>query len=259
VDVDPAPKFFWLEGARMSSQVIDEVEMEPQENIARVSSSPDNEFHYRPVSSLAVCSLVLGLLSLVGIFLWIMLPVAVLTVILGGIAILSIRRWQGEYTGTGVAIAGIFFGAVTLLAGTGVQVHAFQHEVPPGFTRISFIKDISAKPFVSDRNGAKVNPDVEALVGQKVFFKGFVYPTDQYVGLTSFLLLKDSKECCFGGKPALTDKVGCIMQGGKSTNYYAGRVSVAGTFRINPNFHEDALEALYILECEIVEPSHSDF
>ena len=243
----------------MSSQVIDEVAMEPQESFARVSSSPDNEFHYRPVSSLAVCSLVLGLLSLVGIFLWIMLPVAVLTVVLGGIAILSIRRWQGEYTGTGVAIAGIFFGAVTLVAGTGVQVHAFKHEVPPGFTRISFIKDISAKPFVSDRLGTKVNPDVEALVGKKVFFKGFVFPGSQYVGLTSFLLLKDSKECCFGGKPALTDKVGCIMQGGKTTNYYAGRVSVAGTFRINPKFDGSEEESLYILECEIVEPSHSDF
>ena len=68
-------------GKSMSNQVIDEVDMEPQESFARVSSSPDNEFHYRPVSSLAVCSLVLGLLSLLGIFLWPMLPVALLGVI----------------------------------------------------------------------------------------------------------------------------------------------------------------------------------
>ena len=135
----------------MSNQVIDEVEMEPQESFVRTSTSEDNEFNYRPVSSLAVCSLVLGLLSLVGIFLWIMLPVAVLTVILGGIAILSIRRWKGEYTGTGVAVAGIFFGSVTLVAGTFVQIQAFQHEVPAGYTRISFVKDISAKEFVTDR------------------------------------------------------------------------------------------------------------
>lgn len=243
----------------MSNQVIDEVEMEPQESFVRASHSEDNEFNYRPVSSLAVCSLVLGLLSLIGIFLWIMLPVALLSVVLGGIAILSIRRWKGEYTGTGVAIAGIFFGSVTLVAGTLVQVHAFKHEVPEGYTRISFIKDISAKDFVTDRHGAKVHPEVEAIVGKKVFFKGFVFPTDKSSGLTSFLLLKDSKECCFGGKPDLKDKVGCVMQGGKTTNYMAGRVSVAGTFRINPKFHEDALEALYMLDCEIVEPSHSDF
>ena len=243
----------------MSSQVIDEVDMKPQESFAREFSSPDNEFHYQPVSSLAVCSLVLGLLSLVGIFLWIMLPVAALTVVLGGIAVLSIRRWQGEYTGTGVAIAGMFFGTVTLAAGTMVQIQAFKNEVPPGFTRISFVKDISAKPFVSDYRGTKVNPEVEALVGKKVFFKGFVYPTDQLVGLTSFNLLKDSKECCFGGNPDVKDKVGCIMQGGKSTRYMAGRVSVAGTFRINPKYSGNDADSLYLLECEIVEPSHSDF
>ncbi len=243
----------------MSNQVIEEVVMEPQERFERDSNSIDNEFHYRPVSSLAVCSLVLGLLSLVGIFLWIMLPVALLTVVLGGIAILSIRRWQGEYTGTGVAITGIFFGIVTLVAGTMVQVHAFKNEVPPGYTRVSFIKDISAKAFVTDRHGTQVNPEVAALAGKKVFFKGFVYPTDQHVGLTSFLLLKDSKECCFGGKPDLKDKVGCIMRKGLTTNYLAGRVSVAGTFQINPKFSGSEEESLYLLECEIVGPSKSDF
>jgi hypothetical protein len=133
-----------------------------------VPHSSDNEFDYHPVSSLAVCSLVLGLLSLVGIFLWIMLPVGLLAAVLGGIAIISIRRWQGEYSGTGVSIAGIFFGLTTMIAGSVVQVQAFQHEVPPGFQRISFVKDISAKEFVQGRRGGKVHPDVQALVGKKV-------------------------------------------------------------------------------------------
>ncbi len=243
----------------MSIQVVDEVEMEPQQSFDREPTAVNDEFNYRPVSSLAVCALVLGLLSLVGIFLWIMLPVGLLAIVLGAIAIVSIRRWKGEYTGTGVAIAGIFFGLTTLVAGTIVQINAFQHEVPEGFTRISFVKDISAKNFVTNHRGTKLHPDVEALVGQKVFFKGFVYPTDQHMGLTSFLLLKDSKECCFGGKPPLQDKVGCIMQGGQTTNFYSGRTSVAGTFRINPKFDGGELEALYILECEIVTPSKSDF
>jgi len=236
-----------------------ELDIQPQVNEASDMSSTDDEFSYRPVSSLAVCSLVLGLLSLVGIFLWMMLPVGLLAVILGGIAILSIRRWKGEYTGTGVAIFGILFGAVTLVAGTFVQIQAFKHEVPPGFERVSFIKDISAKEFVTDRHGQKPHPDVEALVGKKLFFKGFVFPTDQYTGLTSFLLLKDSKECCFGGKPNVRDKVGCILKKGLTCNYTPGRVSVAGTFRINPKYRGGESESLYILETEIVGPSKSDF
>ena len=80
--------------------------------------SPDEEFVYRPLSSLAVCSLVLGLFSLLGIFLWMVIPVGLLAVVLGGIAILSIRRQKGEYTGTGVAIVGILFGLITMAAGT---------------------------------------------------------------------------------------------------------------------------------------------
>ncbi len=221
---------------------------------------PDEEFVYRPLSSLAVCSLVLGLFSLLGIFLWMVIPVGLLAVVLGGIAIFSIRRLKGEYTGTGVAIAGILFGLITMAAGTAVQVNAFRHEVPAGYTRVSFIKDISAKDFVTDRKGRKPHPEVEALVGKKIFFKGFVYPTDQAEGLTSILLLKDSKDCCFGGKPDVKDKVGCILQNGKKVKYTPGRVSVAGTFRINPNYQGgDVSESLYILETDIVGPSKSDF
>ena len=238
----------------------EEVDMGLQTNEDRDYRSADDEFTYRPVSSLAVGSLVLGLLSLLGIVLWMMLPVGLLAVVLGVMAIFSIRRWKGEYTGTGVSIAGIIFGVITLIAGTAVQIYAFNHEVPAGYERKSFVKDISAKDFVYDRKlGMKPHPDVEALVGKKVFFKGFVYPTDQHEGLTSFLLLKDSNECCFGGKPKLTDKVGCILQNDQTCNYMAGRVSVAGTFRINPKFQGDDSESLYVLETEIVGPSKSDF
>lgn len=244
----------------MSIQVVDEVEMAPQQSFDREPPAVDDEFNYRPVSSLAVCALVLGLLSLVGIFLWIMLPVGLLAIVLGAIAILSIRRWKGEYTGTGVAIAGILFGLVTLVAGTIVQINAFQHEVPEGYTRKSFVKDISAKEPVTNHRGTKVHPDVEALVGQKIFFKGFVYPTDQHTGLTSFLLLKDSNECCFGGKPKATDMVGCVLLNGKTCNYMDGRVSVAGTFQLNPKYSgRQELEPIYVLECDLVIRSKSDF
>jgi hypothetical protein len=245
----------------MSTETI-ETPIENQEMMSELDQhhrSPDEEFMYRPVSSMAVCSLVLGLLSLLGIFLWMVIPVGLLAVLLGGIAILSIRRLKGEYTGTGVAITGILFGTVTMAAGTAVQVHAFRNEVPPGYTRVSFNKDISAKEFVTDRHGDKPHPDVEALVGKRLFFKGFVYPTDQMEGLTSFLLLKDSKECCFGGKPDVKDKVACILQNGKTVNYTPGRVSVSGTFRINPKYNHQESESLYILETDIVTSSKSDF
>lgn len=243
----------------MSVNTLTERQMEPMNAPESAYYGEPNEFVYRPLSSLAVCSLVLGLLSLIGIFLWIVLPVAVLALALGVIALLSIRKWRGEYTGNGVAITGIVFSVISMSAGAYVQVNAYRHEVPAGFNRISFVRDISAKQFVTGRKGTQVNPDVESLVGKKIFFKGFVYPTDQQTELTSFLILKDSDQCCFGGKPKLTDMIGCVMANGKTCNYLAGRVSVAGTFKLNPKYTGQELDPIYMLDCEIMERSRSDF
>jgi len=245
----------------MSVETLSEPEMEMEPNDAPETryQGESNEFQYRPLSSLAVSSLVLGILSLIGIFLWIVLPVSVLALALGVLALASIRKWQGEYTGNGVAFAGILFSLVSMSAGAYVQVNAYRHEVPQGFDRISFIRDISAKQFVTGRKGTQVNPEVEALVGKKIFFKGFVYPTDQQTELTSFLILKDSDQCCFGGQPKLTDMIGCVMTNGKTCNYLAGRVSVAGTFKLNPKFSGQEREPIYMLDCEIMERSKSDF
>jgi len=168
----------------MSVDTLAETVPEPLEASQPAYHGEPNEFVYRPLSSLAVCSLVLGLLSLVGIFLWIVLPVAVLVLALGGIALLSIRKWQGEYTGNGVAITGMLVSTIALAAGAYVQVNAYRHEVPSGFNRISFVRDISSKQFVTGRKGTQVNPEVAELVGKKIFFKGFVYPPEQVTDLT---------------------------------------------------------------------------
>jgi len=53
--------------------------------------------------------------------------------------------------------------------------------------------------------------------------------------------------------------VGCVMSGGKTCDYLAGRVSVAGTFRLNPKYSGQELDPIYMLDCEIVERSKSDF
>jgi hypothetical protein len=77
-----------------------------------------------------------------------------------------------------------------------------------------------------------------------------MYPTGRTEGLPGFLLLKDSGQCCFGGKPALQDMVGVRMAPGKEVDYFAGRVAVAGTFKLNENYQGENLEPIYILEAE---------
>jgi hypothetical protein len=50
------------------------------------------------------------------------------------------------------------------------------------------------------------------------------------------------------------------MQDGKTINYCEGKVLVAGTFRINPDFHpEDKREALYVIQGDHFSNWVSDF
>lgn len=225
-------------------------------------SREPNEFDYRPVSTLAIGSLVLGLASLLGIFLWVLMPLGLLAIALGFIALATIQKWKGQYAGSGVAITGIVMGGICLLAGGYVQVTAYRNEVPAGFRRVSFSREISTPSLLNAVVNNKIQPApaIEELLGKKIFFKGFVYPTGQDTGITSFLLLKDSEECCFGGDPAVTDMVRCDLPEGAYIHYMNGRVSVAGTFKMNPGYKGGGkLQAMYLLDCEMVTRSQSDF
>ncbi len=66
------------------------------------------------------------------------------------------------------------------------------------------------------------------------------------------MFVKDSGECCFGGKPKLTDMIRVEMAE-DAADYYDGLVSVAGTFYhrgetgsekdVDPLFHLTATQA----------------
>ena len=53
---------------------------------------------------------------------------------------------------------------------------------------------------------------MKALDGQRIFIKGYMYPTKELEGLNSFLLVKDTGQCCFGGNPAITDMIMVTME-----------------------------------------------
>lgn len=242
----------------------------PELDDATITSSPTlrqvhidpewNEFQYRPVPVLAVVGLVLALLSVAGLFLWMVLPLCLLAVLISGMSYWSIQRSQGGYSGKGVALSGAFLGLAFFCGGVGQQIYTYQTEVPAGYERISFSQDISEKEIVSENGELKPAPEVAALEGKKVFLKGYIYQTREVSDLTSFLLVKDNADCCFGGKPKLWDRLGVVMQDGKTINYRAGKVAIAGTFRLNPKFQgNDELEPIYIVEGDIFSGHVSDF
>jgi hypothetical protein len=218
------------------------------------------EYNYRPVPVTAVVGLVMALLSSAAVFIWLALPLCVVALVISLLGFWVIRRSKGGYSGSGVALAGIFLSLVFFSSGIGFQVYAYQTEVPPGYRRLSFTTDISDKGMRFENNQMTAPPEVAALEGQKVFLKGFIYQTGQLHGLTAFLFVKDNQDCCFGGKPKLWDRLGVVMQDNQSIDYHPGRVAVAGTFRLNPKFQGDnELEPIYIIEADHFTNRVSDF
>jgi hypothetical protein len=218
----------------------------------------NNEFDYRPVPLMAVTGFVLALLSVLSVVVWPVIPVAIVAAVVSGFAWWTIIRSEGAYSGQWLALAGFILPICCAIGGVMYQSYLYANEVPEGYRRVSFSQEISAKGFITDRGTQLPHPDVLALDGQKVFLKGYIYPTNNPYGLTKFLLLKDNGQCCFGGKPALQDRLTVSLQGFTFDHTYH-KVSVAGTFRLNPNFSGGELDSLYELEAESCALSASDF
>ncbi len=240
-------------------QVLDEKSVHPTVKPTRHSDYDDrSEFNYRPVPLLVVSGIVLALLSSMAIVVWIALPIALIACLLSLVGLITIARSEGAYSGIWVAAAGVALPII--FAGTGIayQTHLYANEVPEGYQRISFYKDISEKGFVVDRGAKMPHPDVMALDGQQIFLKGYIYPTNKMTGLTRFLLLKDNQQCCFGGKPALEDRIEVQLKGFTFDHTY-DKVSISGTFHLKPQFGGGELEGLYVLEADSCTLSASDF
>jgi len=231
----------------------------PQQQDAQFHSDPYSEFEYKPVPVLAVAGITLALISGGGVVVWLLLPLCLVAFTLSTIALVQIRRSLGAYGGTLVACLGMFLSTAFLAGGIAFQIHMYQTEVPDGYERVSFLKDISQRGFVFENGMNRVPDEVQALDGQKVFIKGYIYQTGKIRGLDSFLLVKDNQDCCFGASPAIQDRIGVLMQDGKSIDYCAGKVAVAGTFKINPEFRNHELEPLYVFDCDIFTTRVSDF
>lgn len=236
------------------SQVVNAPAVQPQ----RCSAVEKDGFDYRPVPPHAVVAAVLGALSATALLGITGIAVAVFGTIVSAFSVWRIRAAGGALGGRVPATAGLVLSLLFLIGGTSYQTYLYQTEVPEGYQRVSFSTDISRKGFVNTGGALGLHPDVEPLIGQDVFLKGFMYPTGQMQGLDSFLLVKDSGTCCFGGQPATEDMIGVVMEGDRTVDYYQGRVSVAGTLELNPNQAAYAgNQPVYLLRGRIVTKSRS--
>lgn len=202
------------------------------------------EFEYRPFSTGAIASLVLGVLStmifaagrdsIIGSI--VLTPLPLLGIASGWRAILMMRAAPNQFSGGRLAWAGIVLSAVSLVGGLGYSGYVYATEVPEGYLRTSFVE---LAPDEAERRGDVLIPaDVAQLNGKKVFIKGYIRPdsTRYRTNIDQFLLVRDNNQCCFGDISTVKfyDQIAVQMTGDKRVNYHGGVFRMGGTLIIDP-------------------------
>src|SRR4051812_19286459 len=87
---------------------------------------------YRVLSSLAVVSFVVGLLSSLILFDWMLGVIPMIGIACGVWALLRIRSRSDELTGEGIALIGTLLSSLFLMGGWSWAAYEYKTEVPPG-------------------------------------------------------------------------------------------------------------------------------
>ncbi|MFH5803701.1 hypothetical protein [Alienimonas sp. DA493] len=227
--------------------------------VPQAASLPQTErvdFDYKPIPVSAPVSAVLGLCSLTA-FLPTVGVIGFLIAAAGLVTAFTAWRTIRRHDGAGlwmVALGGLL--SLTGLAG-GATYHsiAYANELPPGHTRLDFTADIAQRALAPT---GRYSEAIKRLDGEKVFLKGYMYPEAKTEDITSFIFVKDSGECCFGGKPKVTDMIRVDMTG-TTTDFTAGLVSVAGTFELRPEGNQTEVDPIFRIKATQSGPARTSF
>lgn len=228
------------------SQVISEMR-DTVESSRRVEI-PASEFDYHPVPVLAPITLFLGVCAVAGLLGVPGLAIGLVGTITGLIATRQIRRSEGEFGGQMVAKGGLFLSALLFLSGSALHAYTYATEVPEGYERISF-NWLAKEDLKLNAGEPQIAPAVAELDNKPIFIKGYMYPTRQETGLSEFVLVKDTGQCCFGGNPKITDMIVVKFKDGKTVNHKPQTlVAVAGTFHAESVVQSGELTAVYSID-----------
>jgi hypothetical protein len=232
--------------SQIVSETVETLEM-PQ-----VAFDPADEFAYRPVPPLAPISLFLGICAVSGFLGIPCLAIAVVGMLMGAIALWQIRRSCGEMGGKVVASLGVGLSVALFFAASGYHAYAYVTELPEGYVRVSFPELSKFQPIISEENGqqqVRFAPEVAALDGKPIYIKGYMFPTRQQFGISEFVLVKDTGQCCFGGQPKMTDMIIVRFENGMTVNHREQQlVGVGGVFRASVPSQSIAGAAIYTIE-----------
>ncbi len=192
------------------------------------NTTVDTYEQYRALSTAAVASLIVGMLSVLAVLDWPLVAIPVVGVTLSTVALLKVKRHSDELTGAGLASAGLALSLFFLVVGPTRLTYVYLTEVPDGYARTSYA-ELQPDP---KQPAQLVPPSALALEGKKIFIKGFVYPGRQIDGIREFLLVRDRGDCCFGGDPKITERILVKLTPPLKLSYSPRQHKLGGTFHV---------------------------
>jgi hypothetical protein len=221
------------------------------ESIPAAAAPHEGAQDYRAVCSAAVTSCVIAVIGLSAFWLSELLLIPIVSLLLGIYAWLAIRSRRDELTGMGLARAAIFLSVFSLAAAGGFHAYVYATEVPAGYERISY-QQLKVDP---TRAAIHVPDSAQALDGKKVFIKGYILDTAKLSGIKSFFLVRDKGDCCFGGNPAIDQRI-LVELDNQMISYTNRQSTVIGEFKVAPEdtLSEDGTSrVLYTLKGKVLE------
>lgn len=223
-----------------------DVEEPAPDERAAFDAAPDEmpDEGYRVVCATAVAALAIGALSPLAVVDPFFLALPVFGVFLAWRAIRKIRASTGEYLGIGAAYLGLLLSIGSFVGGMGWHSYVYATELHAGESRLYF-EELQPDPTIT---GQAIPPSALQLDGKQVLVKGYMMPGSQTAGINEFLLVRDKGECCFGGKPRITDRIDVRLNNRAGTDYrYA--VKVAGTLHVDASKSQGVY--YYLEEAEV--------
>lgn len=185
----------------------------------------DTPVLYQAINPLSVGSVVVGVLSALTFFHWGFLFLPLIGVLLGIASLINLLRADGARVGVYLSCTGI---GLSLVLGVGlyaISVYRYYHMTPPGYIAIDY-------DLLESNDPNKPFPDTAfELEGQRVFVRGYMYPTRQHSGLKTFVMSRDNGVCQYClPNPKITDQVFIELTGGREAAYTTHLIGVGGVF-----------------------------
>lgn len=198
-------------------------------NHDREDAGDDSWNEYRPLSMLAVVSLVVSLVSLIAFADVLLASVAVLALVLALWAWRNARANCDEVRGVGLATVSLVIALVATFGSVSLHAYEYATELRPGESRLGF-----AQLQQDERDIAAWEQSLKNLDGKQVLIKGYALAGNQNKNINTFILCADKGDCCFGGNPKITDRVLIKLTDTVGIDYTDRLQKFAGTFHYKP-------------------------